>query len=89
MDEDFTAFDFPELKQAPNISFDDPFSLNSLEENSFEANFTLETKSDNIRKIHEYLDGDMADQRLIIDRLKEFERKLDEYIQHHQRKESQ
>jgi hypothetical protein len=77
MDEDFTAFDLPELKQVPSIGFEEPFSLNSLEDSSFSA---LETGSGSIQKIHEYLDKDLADQRLIIDRLKEFERRLDEYI---------
>lgn len=80
MDDELTAFDFPDLIQVSNISFGDPISLNSIENTSTESINIADAESESIGKIHEYLDKDIADQDILLRKLLDFETTLNQHI---------
>lgn len=80
MEDEFAAFDFPELIQMPSIDFGDPISLNSMEKSTLDS-VSSGSRDENIDKIHEYLDRDLADQDTLIKRMEDFEARLDRYLQ--------
>ncbi|AHL30113.1 uncharacterized protein Eint_060335 [Encephalitozoon intestinalis ATCC 50506] len=82
MDQDLITLDIPELNEIPSIGLDDLDSQYSVENESIDSG-SGEVDSTNIAKIHEYLDKDLKDQDLLIEKLKTFEEKLDSYINAH------
>lgn len=69
MDEDF-SLDFPELSNLPSFNIEEEISP------SDNANLT----NQNIEKIYEYLEKDAELENVLLSKLKEFESKLDIYL---------
>lgn len=79
--EDESTFEFPELFQLPPMPFDDPISLSSIDNTDPSSTQDPEPEDCNIAKIHEYLDRDLTDQESLIEKLRDFEARLDKYLQ--------
>lgn len=79
MDQDSIILDIPELDEVPTIELDGLTSSNSIENESIDS-ASEEIDNATISKIHEYLDKDLEDQDLLIEKLKAFEKKLDAYM---------
>lgn len=69
MDEDF-SMEFPELSNLPSFNIEEEISP------SDNANST----NQNIEKIYEYLEKDAELENVLLSKLKEFESKLDIYL---------
>ncbi|AHL28937.1 hypothetical protein EHEL_060355 [Encephalitozoon hellem ATCC 50504] len=82
MDKDSITLDIPELDEIPTIELDGLGSLDSIENGSIDSS-SEEVDNSAISKIHEYLDKDLEDQDLLIEKLKAFEKKLDDHINGH------
>ncbi|EOB12070.1 hypothetical protein NBO_560g0003 [Nosema bombycis CQ1] len=79
MEEDF-SIDFKELNKLPNFEIDEDVSIMS-EYQKKPPSIVFEYEEDpNLDKIYEYLNNDIEEQQKLIDLLKEFEIKLDEFI---------
>ncbi|KKO75305.1 hypothetical protein AAJ76_2500036886 [Vairimorpha ceranae] len=79
--EDNFSFDFPELNNLPSFYAQENFEdENNLNVNKNAAENEVNEKNCNILKIYEYLNNDLEQDEVLIEKLRKFEEKLDKYI---------
>jgi len=76
---DSSSLDFPELRSLPQINIQDLIPAGSIGECQMSSGSDECFKNNDIHKIHQYLDRDIADQDEVIKKLIDLEHRLDSF----------